>query len=68
VKKISERDLRTGRAIALANGADVIHALACVECGLREEFLFVLGILGWDEQSFLTDHLSFLLVVRRDGR
>ena len=60
---IRERDLRAGRAAALESGCDMIHALGCPDCNLREEALFTLGLLGWDEASFLKDHLAHLLGV-----
>jgi hypothetical protein len=66
--KFSERALRAGRAAALENGADLIHVLGCPECELRAEALFTLSLLGWDEESFLRDHLAYLLGAIHDRR
>lgn len=58
--KIRERDLKLARRIALESGSDLLHALGCLECNLREDFLFILGVLGWDEESFMGDYFAWL--------
>ncbi len=63
--KISERDLRAGRRMALDNGCDIIHALGCTECNLKDEFLFALALLGWDEEGFLREYFTHLMGGRR---
>lgn len=64
MSKIRERDMRLARSIALENGSDLIHALGCQKCGLREEFLFILGVMGWDEGSFLEEYFAWLTRAR----
>jgi hypothetical protein len=60
MEDLNERDLKVARQLALKYGSDMIHALGCRDCGLREESLFVLGIMGWSEESFLADYFAWL--------
>jgi hypothetical protein len=61
MKKIREADLRVARRIALEAGSDILHALQCSQCGLRDQFLFVLGVMGWDEPAFLGAYFDHLM-------
>lgn len=65
--ELSKRQIERGRREALAAGSDIIHALTCMDCDLREEFLFVLSMLGWSEDEFLSDYFD-LLLRSRSGR
>jgi hypothetical protein len=66
--ELSKKQIEMGRREALAAGSDLIHALTCMECDLREEFLFVLSTLGWSEDEFLTDYFDLLLRSDRGRR
>lgn len=55
MKVPTPEELFVARLIALIAREDVAHALYCSVCGLREEALFDLAVLGWTEQSFLAE-------------
>jgi hypothetical protein len=44
-----------GRVYLLTERDAVAHALGCQNCGLREEALFDLALLGWTEEAFIEE-------------
>ena len=56
-----ERDIALARMVALINQEDILHALDCHDCGLREEMLFALAIMGWTEAEFCYDAIDWSL-------
>lgn len=56
-----ERDLALARMVALINQEDIIHALDCTDCELREEMLFALALMGWTEEQFCFDAIDWSL-------
>ena len=43
------------RIYLLTEREAVAHALGCTRCGLREEALFDLALLGWTEDAFIEE-------------
>jgi len=60
-KDLRESAIRTARKMALESGSDIIHALGCLNCGLKEEAHFTLALMGWDEESFLREYFTHLM-------
>lgn len=48
-----------GRIYLLIERDAVAHALGCTRCGLREEALFDLALLGWTEEAFIEEAYSW---------
>lgn len=44
-----------GRLLCLIDREAIVHALECPHCGLREEALFDLALLGWTEEAFISE-------------
>jgi hypothetical protein len=59
MKDLNAASLFEARLLALVEREKVAHALLCRSCGLREEALFDLAVLGWDEVSFYEDAWSW---------
>lgn len=55
MKDLREFDLGVARLYALVERDAIAHALECRNCGLREEALFDLALLGWTEEAFITE-------------
>lgn len=52
---LSDKEIFEARVFALVNREDICHALGCDRCGLREEALFDLALLGWTEEAFIVE-------------
>lgn len=52
---LEEFELGAARLTALIERDALAHALGCRNCGLREEALFDLALLGWTEEAFITE-------------
>ena len=55
MQNFTEGELYVARLTALIEREAVLHALDCPRCGLREEALFDLALLGWSEQAFIDE-------------
>jgi hypothetical protein len=65
MKDLSESNIRRARKLVLESGSDMLHALGCLRCGMREEAHFILALLGWDEESFMVEYFTHLMGGRR---
>ena len=55
MQNLNEGELYVARLTALIEREAIVHALDCSTCGLREEALFDLALLGWTEQAFIDE-------------
>ena len=55
MSELSEFQVGTARVLCLVEREAIVHALECPDCGLREEALFDLALLGWTEEAFIEE-------------
>lgn len=55
MEHLQEWDLGVARVTALIERDAIAHALGCQNCGLRDEALFDLALLGWTEDAFIEE-------------
>lgn len=53
--------LHNAQQHALHHGSDLLHALGCLECGLRGETLALLAQMEWTEETFMVAYFEWLL-------